>query len=139
MKLYLMTDVEGVAGVLNFQEWTGPGKLHYQTARARIRAGALRAMQRAKEEDFGLIPLTPPLDFPRGGARLSGVEAPPFERVTKFRPSENQPHKTISKATRPPPARSAPVTPNTAASRSRRGGAGISPRRSRVLPRGRFR
>lgn len=33
MKLYLMTDLEGVAGVRDFQEWTGPGKLHYQTAR----------------------------------------------------------------------------------------------------------
>ncbi len=33
MKLYLMTDLEGVAGVLDFEEWTGPGNLHYQTAR----------------------------------------------------------------------------------------------------------
>ena len=36
MKLYLMTDLEGVAGVLNFQEWAGPGTLHYQTARERL-------------------------------------------------------------------------------------------------------
>ena len=33
MKLHLMTDLEGVAGVLDFEEWTGPGKLHYQAAR----------------------------------------------------------------------------------------------------------
>ena len=33
MKLYVMTDLEGVAGVLNFQEWTGPGKLYYGLAR----------------------------------------------------------------------------------------------------------
>ena len=33
MKLCLMTDLEGVAGVLNFQDWTGPGKLHYDLAR----------------------------------------------------------------------------------------------------------
>ena len=33
MKLYLMTDMEGVAGVLNFQEWTGPGKPYYKLAK----------------------------------------------------------------------------------------------------------
>jgi len=33
MKIYMMTDLEGVAGVLNFQEWTGPGKPHYDLAR----------------------------------------------------------------------------------------------------------
>ncbi len=33
MKIYLMTDLEGVAGVLSFQEWTGPGKLYYPVAR----------------------------------------------------------------------------------------------------------
>lgn len=33
MKLFVMTDLEGVAGVLNFQEWTGPGKLYYELAR----------------------------------------------------------------------------------------------------------
>jgi len=33
MKLYIMTDLEGVAGVLNFQEWTGPGKPYYPVAR----------------------------------------------------------------------------------------------------------
>jgi D-amino peptidase len=57
---------------------------HPVRARARIRAGALRAMQRAREEDFGIIPLTPP-----------------FERVTKFRPTENQPQKTISTVAHP--------------------------------------
>jgi D-amino peptidase len=33
MKVYIMTDLEGVAGVLNFQEWTGPGKPYYPVAR----------------------------------------------------------------------------------------------------------
>lgn len=33
MKIYIMTDLEGVAGVLNFQEWTGPGKPYYQLAK----------------------------------------------------------------------------------------------------------
>jgi len=33
MKVFLMTDLEGVAGVLNFQEWTGPGKPYYPVAR----------------------------------------------------------------------------------------------------------
>ncbi|MFB3882473.1 MAG: M55 family metallopeptidase [Armatimonadota bacterium] len=33
MRVYLMTDMEGVAGVLNFQEWTSPGTLYYEMAR----------------------------------------------------------------------------------------------------------
>jgi len=33
MRVYVMTDMEGVAGVLNFQEWTGPGKPYYEMAR----------------------------------------------------------------------------------------------------------
>jgi len=33
MKVYVMTDMEGVAGVLNFHEWTGPGKPYYEMAR----------------------------------------------------------------------------------------------------------
>lgn len=33
MRIYLMTDLEGVAGVQNFQEWTGPGKPYYPLAR----------------------------------------------------------------------------------------------------------
>ena len=57
---------------------------HPVRARQRVRAGALRAIQRAKQEDFGIIPLTPP-----------------FERVTKFRPSDDQPKKTISKVSHP--------------------------------------
>ena len=32
MRVYLMTDLEGVAGVRNFQEWTGPGKPYYALA-----------------------------------------------------------------------------------------------------------
>src|SRR5437773_12215476 len=33
MKIYLMTDLEGVAGVLNAQEWTGPGQPYYDLAK----------------------------------------------------------------------------------------------------------
>jgi len=33
MRIYLMTDLEGVAGVQNFQEWTRPGKRYYPLAR----------------------------------------------------------------------------------------------------------
>jgi len=33
MKLYVMTDMEGVAGVLNFEQWTEPGHLYYQAGR----------------------------------------------------------------------------------------------------------
>jgi D-amino peptidase len=57
---------------------------HPVRARQAIRAGALRAIQRAKKEDFGIIPLTPP-----------------FERIAKFRPTDDQPTKTISKVSHP--------------------------------------
>jgi D-amino peptidase len=33
MRIYLMTDLEGVAGVQNFQSWTGPGQPYYPLAR----------------------------------------------------------------------------------------------------------
>lgn len=33
MRIFIMTDLEGVAGVRDFQEWTGPGKLYYPLAR----------------------------------------------------------------------------------------------------------
>lgn len=33
MRLYIMTDLEGVAGVRDFSEWTGPGKPYYDLAR----------------------------------------------------------------------------------------------------------
>lgn len=33
MRIYLMTDLEGVAGVRDFQEWTSPGKRYYDLAR----------------------------------------------------------------------------------------------------------
>jgi D-amino peptidase len=58
---------------------------HFHPVRARreIRAGALRAMQRAREE-FGILPLTPP-----------------FERVIKMRPTEARPYRTISRVTHP--------------------------------------
>jgi D-amino peptidase len=58
--------------------------LHPVRARRLIRAGALRAIQRAREEPFGLLPLTPP-----------------FERVIKMRPTEAKPYKTISRVTHP--------------------------------------
>jgi D-amino peptidase len=59
---------------------------HFHPVRARrlIREGALRAIQRAQKEDFGIIEL-----------------APPFERVAKFRPSEDNPNWTISQETHP--------------------------------------
>ena len=59
---------------------------HFHPVKARrlIRAGAFRAVRRAQEKDFGIIPLTPP-----------------FERVGKFRPSEGNPNWTISRATHP--------------------------------------
>jgi len=33
VKVYVMTDMEGVAGVLNFEEWTGPGRPYYELAK----------------------------------------------------------------------------------------------------------
>lgn len=33
MKLFLMTDLECAAGVVSFEEWTGPGKRYYDLAR----------------------------------------------------------------------------------------------------------
>ncbi|MBM3212512.1 hypothetical protein FJZ33_09840 [Candidatus Poribacteria bacterium] len=33
MKLYIMTDLEGVAGVINFPDWTGPESRYYNLAR----------------------------------------------------------------------------------------------------------
>ncbi len=78
----------GTGEDLNVEEYTrfiAPAiHIHPVRARERIRAGAARAVQRAREEDFGIIPLTPP-----------------FERVTKFRPSEERPQKTISKVAHP--------------------------------------
>ena len=60
--------------------------IHVHPVRARqlIREGALRAIQRAKKEEFGIIPLNPP-----------------FERVAKFRASKDNPRKTISRETHP--------------------------------------
>jgi D-aminopeptidase len=58
--------------------------LHPVRARQWIRKGALRAIQRAQREEFGLLALTPP-----------------FERVVKLRPTKDRPYKTISRATHP--------------------------------------
>ena len=33
MKLYLMTDLEGVAGVMNFEDWCTPGTRYYELAK----------------------------------------------------------------------------------------------------------
>ena len=59
---------------------------HFNPVKARrlIREGALRAIRRAQKEDFGIIELTPP-----------------FERVTKLRPSKGNPDWTISKEIHP--------------------------------------
>ena len=54
--------------------------IHPVRARKLIREGALRAIQRAKTEDFGIIPLHPP-----------------FEKVTKRRVTADCPHRTISR------------------------------------------
>lgn len=58
--------------------------LHFHPVKARqlIREGALRAVSRAREEDFGIIPLNPP-----------------FKRVAKFRPSEDNPDRRVSRET----------------------------------------
>ncbi len=58
--------------------------VHPVKARQLIREGALRAIRRAREEDFGRIELTPP-----------------FERVAKFRPSEDNPQRTVARETHP--------------------------------------
>jgi D-amino peptidase len=58
--------------------------IHPVEARRVIRDSAERAITRAQAEDFGIIPL----------------EAP-FERIVKNRPSEDRPHKTISRASHP--------------------------------------
>jgi D-aminopeptidase len=58
--------------------------LHPAKARRLIREGALRAIRRAQQEDFGIIQLTPP-----------------FERVAKFRPNADNPNWTISRETHP--------------------------------------
>ena len=57
--------------------------LHPVKAREQIRAGALKAVQRAKKEDFGLIPLKPP-----------------FEQVVVVRPDKEHPART-SRQTHP--------------------------------------
>jgi D-amino peptidase len=58
--------------------------LHPDRARRLVREGALRAIQRAGKEDFGIIPLRPP-----------------FEKVIKLRPNADRPYRTISRVTHP--------------------------------------
>ncbi len=58
--------------------------LHPVKARRLVREGALRAINRAQKEDFGIVELTPP-----------------FERVGKFRPTESNPNWTVSRETHP--------------------------------------
>jgi D-amino peptidase len=52
---------------------------HPQAARAAIRFGAERAIRRARDETFGLIPLVPP-----------------YERVAVFRPDGDRPGRTVT-------------------------------------------
>lgn len=58
--------------------------LHPIRARREIRQGALRAIRRARQDCFGILPLSPP-----------------FERVTTMRPTESTPYRTISRVTHP--------------------------------------
>jgi len=58
--------------------------IHPLRARQLIREGTLRAIRRARKEEFGIIPLKPP-----------------FERVAKFRGTKDNPQKTISRETHP--------------------------------------
>jgi len=65
--------------------FTGSARhLHPVRARQLIQEGAYRAIQRAKAEDFGIIPLKPP-----------------FERAITLRPGKDRPHKTIARMTHP--------------------------------------
>jgi D-amino peptidase len=63
---------------------TGARHLHPVKSRRLIREGALRAINRVRSEDFGIIPL----------------EAP-FEKVVKMRPTEDGPYKTVASVTHP--------------------------------------
>jgi D-amino peptidase len=58
--------------------------IHPIQARRLIREGAVRAMQRARNEEFGIIPLHPP-----------------FEKVTTFRPNAGRPARTRARTTHP--------------------------------------
>jgi D-amino peptidase len=58
--------------------------LHPVRARRLIREGALRAIKRARTEEFGIVPLSPP-----------------FERVCRQRPNADRAYRTISRATHP--------------------------------------
>ena len=58
--------------------------LHPERARRLVREGAAQSVRRAKREDFGIVPLSPP-----------------FERVTVMRADEDNPHGTVSRAVHP--------------------------------------
>ncbi|HEY3079848.1 MAG TPA: hypothetical protein VGM69_08050 [Chloroflexota bacterium] len=63
------------------------GAIHRSVVQARrlIRAGAVRALRRAKDaEGFGIVPLKAP-----------------FERVARFRPNKERPYQTVSRETHP--------------------------------------
>jgi D-aminopeptidase len=68
-----------------YMNFTGSA-IHFSPIKARqlIREGALRAITRAKKENFGIIKIDPP-----------------YERVAKFRPNEHNQNWTISKETHP--------------------------------------
>jgi len=68
-----------------YETFTAPARhLHPQRARALIREGARRAIQRAQTETFGIVPLQPP-----------------FEKVIKRRATQDRPYKTIAKVSHP--------------------------------------
>jgi len=63
-----------------YGRFTGSARhMHPTKSRSLIREGALRAIQRAQRESFGIIPLTPP-----------------FTRVVKLRPSKERPKATMA-------------------------------------------
>jgi D-amino peptidase len=68
-----------------YETFTAPARhLHPQRARARIREGARRAVERAQTETFGIVALQPP-----------------FEKVTKRRATKERAYKTIAKVSHP--------------------------------------
>jgi len=69
-----------------YARFTSPARhTHPVRARRAVREGALRAIRRAQADDsFGIIPLSAP-----------------FEKVTKYRPTEETPHRMISRVTHP--------------------------------------
>jgi len=80
--------VPGTGDDLNPDEYRrrNEGAVHLApaAARSKIKEGAERAVRRAREEDFGIIDISPP-----------------FERVATFRRTEEQPFRSISREHHP--------------------------------------